>query len=503
MAGNNASEWLDYVSKKHGMSAAEAEAPEKEKTLQERMEGVTFKPQFGNASISGKEKDGVLSITVAYKASKDLAKGNYKVWVVPFYYAATVQVSVEGTGKLSDTAKSLSVALKAEGSFETGPGAKTDLFTVGAYGKAKLSAVNNALTVTRCDAPAGGEASWGIEATNISLWATGSVGVKATLKNGPGADLYVDVTNWELVVLSLGKYEKGKFSSVELRPGKDLQRFITAMQNLGRTLSDAVEKYAPESVKQAAVDGATWVAESPEAKQIADDVEKEVKKVEEATGLKVGDGVESVVRDLVDPGGETSAEATERVQREMQEFGNSAEEMRKAMVAAGLESGPLFRYRTAEEYNEVVDCWGQEAEAAIKGGAKTEKWKSLLVALVEKANARRKAAEEAKRKAESEAKKEVDEALEQQIKAALSTMEAARPKGQGPVNVLNNKLIANPNPDARKKNFEPAWRVWDNAEKARKAALSAQGADKIPLAQQAMQLYLQAGDMGTEGIRHL
>jgi hypothetical protein len=115
----------------------------------------------------------------------------------------------------------------------------------------------------------------------------------------------------------VGACQNGCFGAIRVEPGKDMQRLIAALQNAGPAIADAVEKYAPEKLKKAAEDGAKWVAESDDAKKIADKTEVVLDRSRRRPAVDIGNGAESVVRDLVDPGGETSAEGPSASRAEM------------------------------------------------------------------------------------------------------------------------------------------------------------------------------------------
>jgi len=173
---------------------------------------------------------------------------------------------------------------------------------------------------------------------------TGKVGIKVEVEGGGKLDVGQDVANWELFVVYVGRYSGGKFESIDVRAGKDLNRLIAALEQAGPRIEQAVEKYAPEPLKQAAVKGAEWAAESDEAGKVADVVDDVVRDVKEETGVDAGGGVEEVVQSLVDEHGETAAEATRRVNAEMEKFGESQEDLHAALAASGL-NGELKPFR--------------------------------------------------------------------------------------------------------------------------------------------------------------
>src|SRR5436190_5367478 len=171
-----------------------------------------------------------------------------------------------------------------------------------------------------------------------------------------------------------------------------MQRLFAALQQAGPAIADAVDKYAPESVKKAAEKGAKWVAESDDAKKIADGTKVVLDKVKEETGVDIGKGAETAVRDLVDPGGETSDEATKRVEAEMAALNATHEDFMGAVQTLGLAPGGPLQSLTkedADEYNEIAEVHRQEMNQSILRGAPPGAWKPMLVALAKKRRERK------------------------------------------------------------------------------------------------------------------
>ena len=288
-----------------------------------------------------------------------------------------------------------------------------------------------------------------------------------------------------------------------------MQRLMAALQTVGPKVADAVEKYAPKFVKDAAVDAAKWTAESPTAKNIGDTTGKVLDKVKEKTGVDVGGGTESVVRDLVDPGGETSNEATARRKKENEAFNASTADFEAVMAASGLQTD-LFHFRSAAEYNAIVDVWQAESEPSILNAGKPRgKWRPMVEALVANARQRKadKEAGEAAKKAADKAAKKRDEdkaaaELAALVKTSLAEMEAARKGAQGSGNDLNNGEKKTPNPKARKY-FENGWPMWTAGEGARKQAGGLQGMDQVHKAKEATAQYVKAKTVFTAGLAQM
>jgi hypothetical protein len=221
-------------------------------------------------------------------------------------------------------------------------------------------------------------------------------------------------------------------------------------------------------------------------------------KIKEKTGVDIGSKAESTVRTLVDPEGETSNEATARVQNEARAFNASTEDFHAAMEASGLR-GELRPYRTNAEHDAIVDAWKSESERSILTRTPgTERWRGMLEALVAKARdakAAKEANDKAKKRDEAEARKREDEAaaaaLAEKVRLSMAEMEAARTKAQGPGNKLNNDTTATPNPNARKQ-WEIGMKNWLAGETARKHAQGLQGQPKADMARQATAEYVKA-----------
>jgi hypothetical protein len=264
----------------------------------------------------------------------------------------------------------------------------------------------------------------------VDVYGTGKVGIKFELKNSWTSNSDCEVANWHLFIVHVGAYENGAFGPIRVEPGKDMQRLIAALQKAGPAIADAVEKYAPEKVKKASEDGAKWVAESEDAKKIADATGVVLDKVKEKTGVDIGRRRRERVRDLVDPGGETSAEATRRVEAEMAALNASHEGFMKAVQTLGLAPGGEFQSQTqadADEYNadrrgapegrqslRRHTGGGVEADAGWPGHQASRKKAALLAQQAEKKR---------RDKADSDAQAVAD--LARRVKASEAAMNAA------------------------------------------------------------------------------
>ena len=129
-------------------------------------------------------------------------------------------------------------------------------------------------------------------------------------------------------------------------------------------------------------------------------------------------------------------------------FNASYDDYKTVMGASGLDSefaSPL--YRTAEEYNAIVDVWAKEAEAVAKGGSASGAWRPMVEALVAKCRAKRaelEAAEAArKRKAKSDAELEAAAALAARVTKSEQRMRDALELSKNFGNPLNNRTLGN------------------------------------------------------------
>jgi hypothetical protein len=274
-----------------------------------------------------------------------------------------------------------------------------------------------------------------------------------------------------------------------------MQRLIAALQQVGPAIADAVDKYAPEKVKQLAEDGARWVAESEDAKAIADGTEVVLDKIKDETGVDIGGGAEKVVQFLVDPDGETSQEATDRLNKDMAELDAGHGEFQEVMMRSGLltEFNHTL-YRTAEEYNAIVD-------AKDKGGD----WRSMVVALVAKCRAKKEAylreqAQKKRREKEEAAAKAAAE-LARRIKESEAAMNAALTAANMQGIPLEKRTQGQPGSKARKKWETGMNTFWTPGSAARLQCASLQGEAKIAKAQEATALLVKARAVFQEGMR--
>jgi hypothetical protein len=306
---------------------------------------------YGDFSLGLKESADGASLIIKWEHKQNVAAQNFKVWVIPCYVKADLKIGIEGEIVIKGQGDR-QVGVKAGGALELGVGGTSDSVTAGPYGEVALVAstkVPTRLSEAREVA---------MNPFVVDIHGTGKVGIKFELKDSWTRNSDCELVNWHLFIVHVGAYANGRFGPIRVEPGKDMQRLIAALQQVGPAIADAVEKYAPEKVKQVAEDGAKWVAESEEAKDISDATEVVLDKVKEKTGADIGAGAEKVVQFLVDPGGETSQETNERIKRENEEFNASHGEFQEVMAKSGLQTEfNSTLYRTAEDYNRIVDTF--------------------------------------------------------------------------------------------------------------------------------------------------
>src|SRR5262245_37564785 len=254
-----------------GMAASGAKAEAKVKAPQGV--GLGGEAGKGDTSVGVRRTEDGANITIKHEKKLPVFARNFKVWVIPCYVKGDLKASVEGTAIIGDNSGG-SVAAKAGGSLELGVGGTSEVATAGPYGSIELGG-GQSLTVT-C-----GDKGWTIEPCTISIVGTGKVGIKVEITDGPALNFDHEVASEEMFVLHIGRYADGKFEYFELKPGAGIMRLIAALEKAGPQIEAAVEKYAPQFVKDAAVDGAKWAAESDTADHIAKQTGKALDKIKE------------------------------------------------------------------------------------------------------------------------------------------------------------------------------------------------------------------------------
>ena len=459
---------------------------------------ITRKVTADGLTLGVKESDDGLSLIVKVEEKQNVGRQNFKVWVIPCYIKADLKLGLDGELKFGDKT-TWSVKAKAAGSLELGVGGSSDVVTAGPFGAVELSAssvVPSSLSEARAIA---------IKPFVVDIYGTGKVGIKVEIKQGPTYASEAELVKWHLFVVHVGACTNGSLGPVRVEQGKDMKRLVAALQNAGPAIADAVEKYAPESVKKLAEDGARWIAEDRKSKQIADATQVVLDELKNKTGVDIGAGVEKSIRFLVDPGGETSNEATERVRQEMVAFNASYDDYKTVMAASGLDSEfPAPLYRTSAEYNAIVDVWASEAESVAKGGSAAGAWRPMAEALVARCRARKaelEAAEAAKNmKARSEADAAAAAELARRIKQSEEQMNAALKAANNVGNPLDHRTQATPQARARQFWKTGMIKFWQPGSAARLQVPKLQGEARIAKANEATALLVKAAAVFQEGL---
>jgi hypothetical protein len=450
---------------------------------------ITPGGKTGKTSFTYKKTAEGEAVAVKFEEKKPVFKETFMVGPVPCFTKGDVSLAVEGEVSTKGDTAGLKVQVTAAGSFSIGFGVAKGCVTIGPLGTAKLSC-SQGLAVTYSEA-----AGVAADAFVCEVRATGSVGIEATIDNGPSIKAECKLVDWQLLIVHVAGYADGKFSGTRVEAGKDLQRLIAALQNAGPAIADAVDKYAPEVVKKAAEDGAKWVAESPVAKKIADGTGVVLDKVKEETGVDIGNGAEKVVQTLCDPGGETSTEGDERRKKEMEAFNASHGEFQEVMNKSGLQTEfNNTLYRTADDYNAIVDVFD-------KGGD----WRPMVETLVEKCRAKKAAylaaQAEKKRKEKTDADAAAAAELARRVKESEAAMNAALTAANMLGNPLNNRTQGQAGSKARKYWETGMNKFWSPGSAARLQCASLQGEAKIAKAQEATSLLIKARAVFQEGTR--
>ncbi len=460
----------------------------------------------GGTSVSVKKVEGGEALNVKKEIKKDLAKKTFLVGPVPCYVKATVKAAVEGEFALTQDQKregkaSLKLAGSVAGVLEIGVGAAVDGLTVGPFGSAELSA-NLGLKVNYTRAK-----GFYVDPLQVVIKGTGKVGVKIEVDaTDPKVSISAEskLADWELYVIELADWKDNWFNKITWHEGKDLLRLIAALQAPGPVIADAVEKYAPKALKEAAVDAAQWTAESDKAKAIADIVGSGLETFKKHTGVDVGGKIEDAVAYLVrsSPDDETGTQTTARVEKNMAMLNATGEQFATVMTTLKLwPDQELGRFRTADEWNKVQAGLEADRDLMLQFKAPTGAWVDMANALAQKAAQRK---HEAEQKAKASAKAAQDEEavkLAERVKQAMANMEAARLKAMGPGNVLNNKTTQDPSLAKGRKFWEQGMmKFWTPSELERNKISALQGQARIDKANQLSAQYAKAQEVFQSGL---
>ncbi len=450
-----------------------------------------------------KKVEGGYEVSVKNEPKLNVIQKNFKVYVVPCFFRVQVKATLEGSGELTESKRECAISVKGSGVGQLGPGGTSPDVTVGFYGAAQLSAeMKVPLTWA-------GLEQFAIDPFVVDVFGTGLVGMTCEVGDW-SATSECELAKWHLAIINFGAYKNGTWGPVSIAPGKDIERIAAELQRIGPTIADAVEKYAPEKVKKAAEDGAKWVAESDDAKKIADKTKVVLDKIEEETGVDVGGGTEKVVQFLVDPDGETSDEATARVNRETAILNSSGEDFHKVMTEAGLFTGGPLASRTTEdvaEYNAIVAVKHAEDSKLLRGEEAPGAWRPMVLALVAKRTQAKKLREaQARAQAEAKQKSDADAAaadLARRIQQAEAQMNAAWQGAVGPGNTINNSAKAQPGTQARKAWEAGMMTYYNKGVQAKMAVSGLQGEQRLKKAQEATALFVSAAAEFKRGVSML
>lgn len=480
MADEALVDWLEGVSDKHGFTATTG-APSGPKG------GPAVKGSVGKVGMKTTADGTTLSINKAHPLG--VIRRNFAVGPVPCYTKGSLSAKLAGSvtvGKKSGG----SLTATCSGSLELGVGASKDGITAGAFGALSLSASHGAsVTYSEKD-------GLDVQPFTFKVMGNGTVGLKIALDSGEKLSVEQPVASWELFVVTVGRYRKEEFESIDISAGKDMERMLSALSAGGAKIEALVEEYAPEPVKKAAVAGAEWVAESDTAGDVEELVQDGLDYIEDETGVDAGEGVERLVQSLIDEHGETSGQATARVNKENADFDTRRAELNAMLEKSGLK-GDLAKYRTSEEFNAIWDVWQKETEAFIKGKPSPETWRQMVVNLAKKALEKKKEEDHQKKVWEQQKKQAEDE----KTQAAVQMMEGARAAAQSAGVGLDNKLRKTPNAEAQKY-LGQGWHPWKQAEDIRNSLGSLQGPEKANRASQAAQLYQQSRQLYKTGLQY-
>jgi hypothetical protein len=483
---------------------AGAQPPSTKTATESSLPPIGVEGGFGDFGGGVKKVPGGWEVAVKYEPKLNLIQKNFKVWVVPCFLRVQLKATLEGGGEFTDEKREGSVSAKGTGVAQIGPGGTSPEITVGFYGAAELSAEMKVVLNRK------GLQDFVIDPFAVKVYGTGKLGMTFEIEDSWSATSECELVRWHLATVHFGAYKNGTWGPVSVTQGDDIDRIAKQLQQIGPTVANAVEKYAPEAVKKAAEDGARWVAESDTADRIAKGTGTVLDTVKDATGVDGGAGAEKVVQVLVDPDGETANEATDRVNRETAILNASSEDFHNVVVAAGLYTGGPLASRTpadVEDYNRIVAVKSAEDDLLRKGQPAPGAWRQMVVDLVAKrtkAKKEREAAAAAKKKAEADAASAAAAAdLAKRVKQAEADLQAAWTQANYYGNPLNNSPKATPDSKARKAWTAGMMKYFNKGVQAKQAMASLQGEARIAKAGEAAAHFRNAATVFQEGMRML
>jgi hypothetical protein len=462
---------------------------------------ISVEGGFGDFGGGIKKVPGGWEVAVKYEPKLNLIQKNFKVWVVPCFLRVMLKATIEGGGEFTDEKNEGSVAAKGTGVAQIGPGGTAPEITVGFYGAAELSGEMKVVLNRK------GLKDFVTDPFAVKIYGTGKLGMTFELEGSWSATSECELVRWHLATVHFGAYKNGTWGPVSVTQGDDIDRIAKQLQQIGPTVASAVEKYAPEALKKAAVKGAEWVAESDTADKIAEGTGKVLDTLKDTTGVDAGAGAEKVVQFLADPDGETANETTDRVNRETAILNASSEDFHRVVTEAGLYSGGPLASRTAadvEDYNRIVAVKQAEDDLLRKGEPAPGAWRQMVVDLVAKrtkAKKEREAAAAAKKKVELDAAAQAAAAdLARRVKAAEDAMNAALTAANMVGNPLDRDTVNHPESKARKTWATGMNQYWSPGSAARLAALKLQGEARIAKCNEAAALLAKARTVFQQGL---
>jgi len=398
-----------------------------------------IKVEEGKDSVTFRQKPDGASLTIKRDlVKKPIFKKTFMVGPVPCFTKGDVALAVQGEISRKADASGLKVEVTVSGSFGIGPGVAEGPFTVGMSGTATLSSAQG-VAVSYSEAK-------GVvaEAFVCHVKASGKVGIEATIDNGPSVKAEVPLVEWELVIVHVAGYANGKLQGVRVEQGRDLQRLIAMLESAGKKISQAIDD--------------------------------------------AGDGLERGARAVLDPGGETGRETTERNKRIGADRQTSSDEFVPAMIRLDTD---LKSFCTAAERQVVHDAYQQDNGRALQGEARTDTWKTEYALLLDAALRRKAQAAVDKVRREARAKADAAEDLARRVKDSERRLATTLQEVNQLGNPLKNGLSPLPADQALKK-----WREGmvfrDRAVPLLKQIPATQGEARIVKADEATGLLMKA-----------
>ncbi|MFN0184482.1 MAG: hypothetical protein ACKVQR_11765 [Aquabacterium sp.] len=473
------------------------------------MSGIGVEIGKDDQSVTVAGKDGGGSVTYKYELKKDTPAAKFAIGPIPAYLKGFVRIALEGSVEATrDAAGKVKVSGGVNGTVaggaELGLGHADPNITFGPYGSLELSATQG-VNVTYDQAKPEGQRWELVTPLTIFIKATGKVGAKIEVKGQASFNVEAASSSWELYIVTLGGWNGKAFTQVDIREGKDMVLLKQTLAKPGPAIQAAVEKYAPDSVKKAAEDGARWAIEDPGAGKVADVVAVGMDQVKQTTGVDAGARVEDAVAYLVSDDQETSTQTTQRIERTSAMLNATGEQF--AAVMSELELWPdqaLGRFRKAAEWNAVQALLDADRKALEAGNEPSGAWVDAANALAATARGRKKAQEQAQREQQKAQADDQARQLAEEARRAVEQMMAVRLQAMSPGNHLDSKTKANPAAVKARKYWETGMQqYWTPAELQRLKLDSLPPQPRRDKAYQLIGLYQNAQKVFQAGVQQL